>query len=123
LFQGLRESWRRLKTSEPGSRFQSQYRLHQRSHRSRWSKPLSYPVGVIILGIGLVALPAPGPGTLMLALGAAIIARESAWTARSLDWLELKARALVRRLRRRSKAARADGVASPAGERRPPAAQ
>ena len=42
------------------------------------------------MAIGAVALPAPGPGILVLALGAGMIARESRVAARVLDWIELR---------------------------------
>ena len=42
------------------------------------------------MAIGAVALPAPGPGILVLALGAGMIARESRVAARALDWIELR---------------------------------
>ena len=101
MFQGLKDSWRRLKEAKPGQRFQTQYRAHQASRRSRWSKPIAFGLGAVILLVGLVALPAPGPGTIVLALGAALIARESEWMARSLDWIEIRARTLLARIKRR----------------------
>jgi uncharacterized protein (TIGR02611 family) len=101
LFQGLKDSWRRLKQGKPGHRFQAQYQAHQSSRRSRWSKPVAFGLGALILAVGIVALPAPGPGTIVLAIGAALIARESEWTARSLDWLEVRARSILARIKRR----------------------
>ena len=49
-------------------------------------------VGILIVAVGIVALPAPGPGTLVIAFGAAFIARESMVVARFMDWTELKLR-------------------------------
>jgi hypothetical protein len=44
-------------------------------------------------------LPAPGPGTVFLVLGAALMAEQSRWIARALDRAELLLRAALRRLR------------------------
>jgi GMP synthase PP-ATPase subunit len=49
-------------------------------------------VGVVIVAVGIVALPAPGPGFLVIALGAALLARESLVVARAADWVELRLR-------------------------------
>ena len=50
---------------------------------------------------GLVLLVAPGPGFLLVFVGAAMIAEESLWFARAFDALELKVRRLAARTRRR----------------------
>lgn len=92
MFKSLKQSWHRLKTGEPGRRFQQEYAAHQASRRTTWSRPLMIILGVIIVAVGLVALPAPGPGTLVLALGAALLARESKAVAKTSDWLELRLR-------------------------------
>ena len=54
-------------------------------------------MGCAILAAGIFFLPAPGPGTVILALGAGILARESLWMARALDWTEPRIRGLLRR--------------------------
>lgn len=53
-------------------------------------------LGVAIIAVGVIALPAPGPGTLVLAIGGALMARESLAVARALDWLEVKLRRAAR---------------------------
>ena len=51
--------------------------------------------GVLIMGMGLVLLIAPGPGVLFLALGAMLIAQESLSAARFLDWADIRLRRLT----------------------------
>ncbi len=46
----------------------------------------------MIILAGIVALPAPGPGFLVIAVGVALLSRESAIVARLADWTELRAR-------------------------------
>lgn len=52
--------------------------------------------GLGLLAAGIVFLPAPGPGTVILALGAGILAREALWMAKALDWAELRARGALK---------------------------
>jgi hypothetical protein len=52
--------------------------------------------GVALMIAGAVMLLAPGPGTLVLLLGAGLVAQESVWMSRALDWAELRVRALIR---------------------------
>lgn len=49
---------------------------------------------------GIFFLPAPGPGMLILFIGASLIAQESLLAARTLDWTEFRLRALAARSRR-----------------------
>ena len=53
---------------------------------------LSVGLGLLIVAIGIVGLPAPGPGFLIIALGGALLARESRAVARAMDWLEVRLR-------------------------------
>ena len=52
-------------------------------------------VGLLIMTAGIVALPAPGPGLLIIILGAGLVAEESLWTAKLLDRLERGSRSLL----------------------------
>lgn len=100
MFQGLKISARRFRESQPGARFQELYHLHQLTRRSPWVRWLLIMLGVAIIAVGLIALPAPGPGTLVLAIGGALMARESLAVARALDWLEVRLRRVGRWARR-----------------------
>lgn len=92
MFQKLKRSWRQLKAGRPGHRFQAQYEAQQRSHRPAWARPVWMAAGTVVMAVGVVALPAPGPGVLVIAFGAALLARESLIAARILDWIELRLR-------------------------------
>jgi hypothetical protein len=52
------------------------------------------------LAAGAVMLVAPGPGILVFALGATLVAEESLWTAKLLDRAELRIRSLISTLRK-----------------------
>jgi uncharacterized protein (TIGR02611 family) len=94
---GLEKVWQRLRQAAPGERFLGLYQEHERKRRNRWAKPLWFTIGALITVVGLVALPAPGPGMLVVALGLAILARESERVARAVDWLELRIRSMAKR--------------------------
>ena len=86
----FRAAWRQFRDAEPGTRFQEQHEANQESRKSRWTRPAWIVLGVVMVLIGFVALPAPGPGTLVIAGGAALLARESLMVARALDALEVR---------------------------------
>ena len=93
MLEGIKRSWRQLKAGEPGHRFQSQYEAQKKSRRPGWVRPVWLAAGTVIMAVGVVALPAPGPGFLVIGMGAALVARESRTAARILDWIELRLRA------------------------------
>ncbi len=95
MFTDLKRSWNRLKNAPPGKRFCQQYEANQREARPAWAKPVWILLGVAITAGGVVALPAPGPGFLIIGLGLAFLARESKHAARAADWLEVKGRAIL----------------------------
>jgi uncharacterized protein (TIGR02611 family) len=68
-------------------------------------RPLSIVAGLLVIALGIVALPAPGPGWLIIGGGAAFLAREFLFLARFLDKLEVKLRRLAGRLGKLWKAA------------------
>jgi hypothetical protein len=50
--------------------------------------------GVLMLIAGVIALPLPGHGLVIMAVGALLVAEESQAVARGLDWFEVKLRRL-----------------------------
>jgi hypothetical protein len=48
------------------------------------------------MAVGLFLMPAPGPGTIVLLLGAAIAAQESLRVARVMDWAEVRLRGVAK---------------------------
>ena len=99
-FGRLKRQWRDLAAARPGNRFQQRYARRQQARRSRYSGPLTIAAGVLIALFGLVMLPAPGPGMIVVLIGASFIAEESRVAARALDWIEVHARRALRRASR-----------------------
>lgn len=95
VFKSMKSAWHRLKEAEPGHRFQREYEHHRGSERGRLARIISVGVGLLIVAIGIVGLPAPGPGFLVIALGGALLARESRGVARALDWAEVRLRHVI----------------------------
>jgi hypothetical protein len=93
------KAWHRFKSRPPGKRFHDMYEEHQKASKGTWKRIAYVAGGVIVLIVGIIALPAPGPGTLIVALGAGLIARESERLANALDRFELFLRRKWRELR------------------------
>src|SRR5215210_9466237 len=96
-----KESWRRLRASEPGQRFEDRWRRRREDGRG-WRDPrrLLYVAGGLVLVVGSLfmrVLPTPpGPGTLAFLLGLGTVAGESRPVARLLDRAEVGPRRLAR---------------------------
>jgi uncharacterized protein (TIGR02611 family) len=95
MFRRLKLQWRDLKCGRPGTRFKQRWRAREQRRRSYCAKSLNMMLGLLVLLIGLVLLPAPGPGCIVVFIGATLIAEESFWAANLLDRLELKARRIL----------------------------
>ena len=95
LNERVRAHWEEFKSGKPGRRFQQRYERRQRQGHSTVVKFLYIAVGLVLFAVGLVMLPAAGPGFLVLFPAAALIAEESYLAARAFDWMELKVRALT----------------------------
>ena len=59
--------------------------------------------GFLLVVIGIVLLPLPGPGTLVIIAGLAVLSTEYVWARRMLDAAKAKAKAAAARARRRAK--------------------
>ncbi|HEY0972862.1 MAG TPA: PGPGW domain-containing protein [Solimonas sp.] len=101
MFDHLKDSWQALRGSTPGERFQRYHAQRQGRRLHAAARIAQLTLGALIVLIGIVLLPAPGPGTLVVLAGACILARESATVARALDRLEVKARQIWPQLQRR----------------------
>lgn len=95
----MRKSWLELKRGRPGRRFQDRHARGRESARGVAGKCAFVCVGVLILLVGIVLLPLPGPGMVIVALGALVMAEGSRTAAKALDALELRARRLYSTLR------------------------
>jgi hypothetical protein len=99
MIEKAKDTWRRFKHSKPGHRFQDHHRYQQGYRRSKsYLRGFFSIVGglLVVLG-GLIAVPGPGPGWLIILLGLGMVARESLFSARLLDRAEVYLRGLARR--------------------------
>ena len=103
MFERLRAGWRRFAAEKPGARFQRRYRRSRNPDVPRgWRRrALALTLGTVLMALGLVMLVTPGPGVVLLIVGAGFLAEESLWLARLLDGAEIRIRRLWRRMRRR----------------------
>ena len=99
MLESLKKSWRELAKDEPGHRFLNRYKRAQKKG-STAGRVLTLTLGSVLVLAGVVFLLIPGPGSLLIVVGAALLAEESATVARALDRTELWARPWARRLTR-----------------------
>lgn len=84
MFDAVKRAAKRFMAQPSGTRFYARYqRLHGRRHPLRTFAFAG--LGLLLIAGGLVLLVLPGPGILVGALGAALIAGESKTAARWLD--------------------------------------
>lgn len=101
----LASRWHAVKTGVPGQRFRRRYYRRRETNRGALMRSLQFLVGIVLIPVGLFFMPAPGPGILILLVGATLAARESLMIARALDAGEVAVRKLLslgQRLWRRS---------------------
>ena len=100
MFDSLSRQWRTFRRGTPGKRFQKVYesRSKQRGQGDAGRRKMLMIVGIIVAIAGLALLPLPGPGSLVLAGGLLILARESARVAQILDAADAKRHEWTRRL-------------------------
>lgn len=92
MFDWLRTHFRAFLAARSGTRFRRQHRRRQaRPHLLRTI--LAVIGGALLFLVGLVMLVTPGPGLLLMAIGAALIAGESLLIARLLDRFDFYASA------------------------------
>jgi hypothetical protein len=90
MFEKIKKNYRALAKGQPGSRFKEHYhRLHTAGGRGLGHKILFMGGGTLLMLVGVVFLPAPGPGMVIIAAGAALFAQESLALSGTLDRLEV----------------------------------
>jgi uncharacterized protein (TIGR02611 family) len=95
MFGRLIQQWKALTRAAPGERFQNRYYRRKNRRATRLLKALNVAIGIALVVVGSILLPAPGPGLLVIFIGATMIAEESLLAAKALDRAELKARRLA----------------------------
>ena len=101
MIKRIKAYWAELQRGRPGSRFHEQYERNQKKQKSPVGRALRISAGVLSILAGIFFLAVPGPGLLIIGLGAVLIARESGFAARFLDAMELRGRNLWKWARRR----------------------
>jgi hypothetical protein len=96
----LRKYRKQLEQGQPGSRFRDQFERNHKRRQSAAGRALRIAVGALLIPVGVFFLAVPGPGLVIIAIGAVMIAREFRVAADALDSLELGGRRAWRRLRR-----------------------
>lgn len=88
-------SWRTFWRDPAGKRFRNRY------DRTRNYGPLRRALvlggGGLLVVVGVIFMPLPGPGILIVLAGGALMAGQSLTVARALDAAEVKVRGLFRR--------------------------
>ena len=102
MLEKLKRSWQRFRSDPPGERFQERHHRHAEHKRWPMQSSLSMILGVLSILFGTLMLVTPGPGLLLIVLGASLVAEESLVAARWMDRMELAIRALLTRWRGRS---------------------
>ena len=95
MFGRFRQQWKDATQARPGERFQNRYYCREKRRSTRLLKALNLAIGTAIVVVGAILLPAPGPGFLVILIGATMIAEESLLAAKALDRAELKVRRLA----------------------------
>jgi uncharacterized protein (TIGR02611 family) len=99
----LKKKWHGFVRIPPGRRFQKVYEDRQ---ESRSAKHPGKRTGLLVTGTllaiaGVALLPLPGPGSIVLAAGLVLVARESATAARTLDFADKRIHIFIQFLRRK----------------------
>ena len=89
MFGKVRRQWQAMVEAQPGKRFQARYEQRRRMRASVLWTPLYLILGSALFVLGLTMMVAPGPGLIVLFIGAALIGQESLVVARALDRAEV----------------------------------
>jgi uncharacterized protein (TIGR02611 family) len=94
MFEKVRESWKQFKEAQPGHRFRERYERRQQESKGPFDpgKIINIVAGLAIAALGVIFIPLPGPGSMIIFLGLGLIGCEFAPFARFLDWLEVRVR-------------------------------
>jgi hypothetical protein len=96
-----REEWEALKASAPGARFRERYERMRAIPRPTHERIARCLCGIVTTLVGLVLVPLPGPGWLIVGFGVTLLAQESLPIARWCDRVEARARGWLERWRAR----------------------
>jgi hypothetical protein len=106
MFSRLKRQWRQLRADPSGERFRRRYERRKQERRSPLGRTAWTLAAIVLIGAGVVAIPLPGPGALLVVLGLAILAEESRTVATVCDRADAGLHKLLRRLIPRRRSAR-----------------
>ena len=94
MLNNLKRQWASLRRSRPGHRFQDRYERNRQTKKNHSivGRVVRIVVAVAAFVVGVVLVFIPGPAILFFAIAGALLAAESRWVARGLDWLEVQCR-------------------------------
>jgi hypothetical protein len=90
-------TWRVFWRDRPGRRFERRYERTRGEHVTPARRVARVASGSMLVAVGIVFLPLPGPGFIPIAFGGAILAGESLRIAQLADRCEMRVRRLLRR--------------------------
>lgn len=61
-------------------------------------------LGIPVIIVGIILLPLPGPGWVVILTGLYIISREFAWAKKYIDYIESKLRLIAKKVKEKHKA-------------------
>ncbi len=73
----------RDRITEFNRRLQAQQEAHK--ERSIWLRTAGVVIGIVLLPLGVVLIPLPGPGFAVIALGLAILSLEFHWPRKAFE--------------------------------------
>ncbi len=97
--QTFKQRWQALTKGRPGHRFQDRYAAAKKSRADaswaqRGRRVLRLLLALVAVVIGAFLMFLPGPAVLFYFFAGTMLATESLYLARLLDWTEVKLRAL-----------------------------
>jgi len=88
----IESEWRRLRADNPGERFQNLHHRRQKKGCHLAQRIFTVAAGVLVIVVGLILVPGPGPGWTIAAAGCGLLGTEFLCVARWLDAAEVKIR-------------------------------
>ena len=92
MLRRLKAQWRELVKAPPGKRFRLRYERRAGERKTPFARFGWSALALLLVVGGIAALPLPGPGTVVIAVGLALLAQESLTVAKLCDRLEVAIR-------------------------------
>lgn len=89
MFKRWRRDWQLFRADPAGQRFELRHARHRDRHRGMWHRTFVLTLGVGAMLLGTAMLVLPGPGLLVIVLGAFLVGEESLAASRLLDRCDL----------------------------------